>query len=155
MPSTISVGVTPRVWARATPARARAAIRKAMPSVFFMGAPLVWGLRIHVHGVDDVLVLEDRKSTRLNCSHGSISYAVFCLQKNKRSIARARLARRSRLRKICTCQRLGQLRHRSPACSRAAHSLPPHEYRVKSHAFSQRLESRQFSYDCSGDSSQV
>src|SRR5207245_4679414 len=26
----------------------------------------------------------DRKSTRLNSSHGSISYAVFCLQNNKR-----------------------------------------------------------------------
>src|SRR5207245_9002705 len=25
----------------------------------------------------------DRKSTRLNCSHGSISYAVFCLKKKK------------------------------------------------------------------------
>src|SRR5207245_11614313 len=25
----------------------------------------------------------DRKSTRLNSSHGSISYAVFCLTKNK------------------------------------------------------------------------
>src|SRR3989337_3816456 len=25
---------------------------------------------------------EDRKSTRLNSSHGSISYAVFCLQQN-------------------------------------------------------------------------
>src|SRR3989337_144116 len=25
----------------------------------------------------------DRKSTRLNSSHGSISYAVFCLKKNK------------------------------------------------------------------------
>src|SRR3989337_3741698 len=25
----------------------------------------------------------DRKSTRLNSSHGSISYAVFCLQKKK------------------------------------------------------------------------
>src|SRR3989337_3481637 len=28
--------------------------------------------------------LGDRKSTRLNSSHGSISYAVFCLKKNKR-----------------------------------------------------------------------
>src|SRR5207245_6338480 len=28
----------------------------------------------------------DRKSTRLNSSHGSISYAVFCLKKNKRPI---------------------------------------------------------------------
>src|SRR2546429_5900345 len=27
----------------------------------------------------------DRKSTRLNSSHGYISYAVFCLKKNKRS----------------------------------------------------------------------
>src|SRR2546429_3216028 len=28
---------------------------------------------------------EDRKSTRLNSSHGYISYAVFCLQKKKES----------------------------------------------------------------------
>src|SRR5438128_8525478 len=28
----------------------------------------------------------DRKSTRLNSSHGSISYAVFCLKKKKRKI---------------------------------------------------------------------
>src|SRR5208282_3720874 len=27
----------------------------------------------------------DRKSTRLNSSHGSISYAVFCLKKKKQS----------------------------------------------------------------------
>src|SRR3989337_3672076 len=27
----------------------------------------------------------DRKSTRLNSSHGSISYAVFCLEKKKKS----------------------------------------------------------------------
>src|SRR5689334_23505411 len=27
---------------------------------------------------------EDRKSTRLNSSHSSISYAVFCLKKKKR-----------------------------------------------------------------------
>src|SRR5207245_11080630 len=30
----------------------------------------------------------DRKSTRLNSSHGSISYAVFCLKKKKRSTTR-------------------------------------------------------------------
>src|SRR5687768_18306443 len=29
------------------------------------------------------LVIEDRKSTRLNSSHGYISYAVFCLKKKK------------------------------------------------------------------------
>src|SRR6266542_284102 len=28
--------------------------------------------------------LKDRKSTRLNSSHGSISYAVFCLKKKKK-----------------------------------------------------------------------
>src|SRR5438309_8953207 len=31
-------------------------------------------------------VLQDRKSTRLNSSHSSISYAVFCLKKKKKSI---------------------------------------------------------------------
>src|SRR5438128_3625329 len=29
------------------------------------------------------LLMKDRKSTRLNSSHGSISYAVFCLKKKK------------------------------------------------------------------------
>src|SRR5689334_23414328 len=31
-------------------------------------------------------VVEDRKSTRLNSSHSSISYAVFCLKKKKESV---------------------------------------------------------------------
>src|SRR5207249_7678819 len=31
------------------------------------------------------LALEDRKSTRLNSSHVSISYAVFCLKKKRRT----------------------------------------------------------------------
>src|SRR2546422_8366394 len=30
---------------------------------------------------DEMIPLEDRKSTRLNSSHGYISYAVFCLKK--------------------------------------------------------------------------
>src|SRR5687768_18270155 len=33
---------------------------------------------------DDPLVGADRKSTRLNSSHGYISYAVFCLKKKKK-----------------------------------------------------------------------
>src|SRR2546429_1573983 len=33
----------------------------------------------------------DRKSTRLNSSHGYISYAVFCLKKKKRSHTSTRL----------------------------------------------------------------
>src|SRR5690242_20935492 len=39
-------------------------------------------------------VAEDRKSTRLNSSHMSISYAVFCLKKKKRR-AKPRSAMRS------------------------------------------------------------
>src|SRR5207245_3829085 len=35
----------------------------------------------HVEGLDVRTDSEDRKSTRLNSSHGSISYAVFCLKK--------------------------------------------------------------------------
>src|SRR2546422_6656428 len=34
--------------------------------------------------VDESSILADRKSTRLNSSHGYISYAVFCLKKKKR-----------------------------------------------------------------------
>src|SRR3712207_8098793 len=38
--------------------------------------------------IEDVIVtlpgaVRDRKSTRLNSSHANISYAVFCLKKNK------------------------------------------------------------------------
>src|SRR2546422_9514452 len=35
----------------------------------------------------------DRKSTRLNSSHGYISYAVFCLKKKKKKTTRAKLQR--------------------------------------------------------------
>src|SRR5207245_10194818 len=34
--------------------------------------------------ITEVLRRRDRKSTRLNSSHGSISYAVFCLKKKKK-----------------------------------------------------------------------
>src|SRR3712207_6792733 len=30
-----------------------------------------------------IIIFRDRKSTRLNSSHANISYAVFCLKKNK------------------------------------------------------------------------
>src|SRR2546429_4537072 len=39
-----------------------------------------------------VLCVADRKSTRLNSSHGYISYAVFCLKKKKRATQRGSLA---------------------------------------------------------------
>src|SRR5207245_9642785 len=38
--------------------------------------------------VTHAATLIDRKSTRLNSSHGSISYAVFCLKKKKQIVAR-------------------------------------------------------------------
>src|SRR3989449_7288004 len=40
--------------------------------------PKVWEASGHVAGLD-------RKSTRLNSSHGYISYAVFCLKKKKKT----------------------------------------------------------------------
>src|SRR5699024_11528010 len=36
-----------------------------------------------IDGEDDLVAETDRKSTRLNSSHVSISYAVFCLKKKK------------------------------------------------------------------------
>src|SRR5687768_18369853 len=36
-------------------------------------------------GPIDVDRMQDRKSTRLNSSHGYISYAVFCLKKKKQN----------------------------------------------------------------------
>src|SRR2546429_5053250 len=38
-----------------------------------------------VFELGQVVVDEDRKSTRLNSSHGYISYAVFCLKKKKKT----------------------------------------------------------------------
>src|SRR2546422_1206003 len=35
--------------------------------------------------LDEALLWRDRKSTRLNSSHGYISYAVFCLKKKNKS----------------------------------------------------------------------
>src|SRR5256884_6806067 len=43
----------------------------------------------HVEG-RRVQPLPDRKSTRLNSSHGYISYAVFCLKKKKRTNSQSR-----------------------------------------------------------------
>src|SRR5437868_9748112 len=37
-------------------------------------------------GNPTLLLMEDRKSTRLNSSHVSISYAVFCLKKKKKYV---------------------------------------------------------------------
>src|SRR2546422_5198392 len=41
--------------------------------------------RARLEGARLILGSADRKSTRLNSSHGYISYAVFCLKKKKRN----------------------------------------------------------------------
>src|SRR2546422_8510531 len=53
------------------------------------GAPAAVGVRVDVGSDARARVPgEDRKSTRLNSSHGYISYAVFCLKKKKHRCAR-------------------------------------------------------------------
>src|SRR5690242_21607166 len=61
------------------------------------------GLCAHVHprlqlrgrGPHDAI--EDRKSTRLNSSHMSISYAVFCLKKKKNNNKRSNSTKKTHL----------------------------------------------------------
>src|SRR2546429_5473240 len=48
--------------------------------------------RIPVEGPINGKLAEDRKSTRLNSSHGYISYAVFCLKKKKKHTRQLRLS---------------------------------------------------------------
>src|SRR2546429_4015706 len=45
-------------------------------------------------GEEAKLIFLDRKSTRLNSSHGYISYAVFCLKKKKKKIVNLSLSHR-------------------------------------------------------------
>src|SRR5687768_18077927 len=44
------------------------------------------GPRLRPHRPQAQAAGQDRKSTRLNSSHGYISYAVFCLKKKKKKI---------------------------------------------------------------------
>src|SRR5690348_17879427 len=48
-----------------------------------------WTLNLPESQTTSAALNEDRKSTRLNSSHPSISYAVFCLKKKR--LARSRL----------------------------------------------------------------
>src|SRR2546422_5304710 len=43
-----------------------------------------WDRETTAHALDELF--RDRKSTRLNSSHGYISYAVFCLKKKKNNL---------------------------------------------------------------------
>src|SRR2546429_5182280 len=55
---------------------------EVIPHARLVGFSSTWTYN-SVH-VDVESVVRDRKSTRLNSSHGYISYAVFCLKKKKR-----------------------------------------------------------------------
>src|SRR3989449_8034093 len=48
----------------------------------------VWNHAVFSKNRERLLNEEDRKSTRLNSSHGYISYAVFCLKKKKKKRGR-------------------------------------------------------------------
>src|SRR5689334_23740517 len=61
-----------------------------IPAALRNDVPGEHGARIGRARSVEVLALRDRKSTRLNSSHSSISYAVFCLKKkNGRAAPRA------------------------------------------------------------------
>src|SRR5256885_11949485 len=51
----------------------------------FTGLAGAWAYRLTVAPLAQMVLLADRKSTRLNSSHLVISYAVFCLKKKKHS----------------------------------------------------------------------
>src|SRR5207245_5022748 len=74
-------------------------VEKSLPvllkQVFFVAKVRVESRASNIRAIDHVLDSdvvktfffdEDRKSTRLNSSHGSISYAVFCLKKKNKNI---------------------------------------------------------------------
>src|SRR2546422_1663228 len=63
-------------------------LHDALPISQWMPAIWIWfraaASRIRCRSLGAISVTElDRKSTRLNSSHGYISYAVFCLKKKK------------------------------------------------------------------------
>src|SRR2546426_4746327 len=56
--------------------------------------------QVTIRSLDGPLLLQDRKSTRLNSSHLVISYAVFCLKKKKKMYERLSAREHSRYRKL-------------------------------------------------------
>src|SRR5438876_10014514 len=61
-----------------------------LPEVFLKAVSVVRNLGVALCPITTAnfdFIQQDRKSTRLNSSHPSTSYAVFCLQKKKRRIA--------------------------------------------------------------------
>src|SRR2546429_7078078 len=83
--SFISGGAALALTASSVVSAPRAAERRLRMALVGTGArgSFTWGQEV-VEGYGD----EDRKSTRLNSSHGYLSYAVFCLKKKHVSLIR-------------------------------------------------------------------
>src|SRR3712207_7302102 len=58
-------------------------IAEEIKSSLFPSLPTTQIEDVYFYGAGCTLEKLDRKSTRLNSSHANISYAVFCLKKNK------------------------------------------------------------------------
>src|SRR2546422_5327182 len=67
-------------WCESACNRSSGGGRKATDRLSFLNGV---GIDLHHHALQPHQDL-DRKSTRLNSSHGYISYAVFCLKKKKK-----------------------------------------------------------------------
>src|SRR2546422_1897947 len=59
---------------------------KFMPAGYNQNTHFVYRRNLGKRGTKQTEGQRDRKSTRLNSSHGYISYAVFCLKKKKQAI---------------------------------------------------------------------
>src|SRR2546429_6611439 len=57
-------------------------VRSTVHAVDAVTGAGLWKVKVEDHPSSRI----DRKSTRLNSSHGYISYAVFCLKKKKKTI---------------------------------------------------------------------
>src|SRR2546422_3146995 len=76
--SAISLGATQVAMARFDMVEYYTLVERHRATVCFIVPPIVLGLAMSPEAQHD---RRDRKSTRLNSSHGYISYAVFCLKK--------------------------------------------------------------------------
>src|SRR2546422_6787646 len=63
----------------------RVLIGEVFPLDYKLGATAIQLEAVTVAAATTGVEMRDRKSTRLNSSHGYISYAVFCLKKKKKS----------------------------------------------------------------------
>src|SRR5438309_3092540 len=72
----------------APPMTLEGTVNKAALLLFLVVVPAAW-VWSQVRAAGTTTRKRDRKSTRLNSSHSSISYAVFCLKKKNKSSGNA------------------------------------------------------------------